>query len=176
MTKKLYMVRHGESMGNAWPEAYRDDNKNFLSPYGVKQAELTGAYFKRMNIDFELVASSDLTRARHTCTMILHEIGWQRKWFNTPELNEVNNKSDEPRVRKIFRELRAAFAQLEGNMLIVSHYHTMQVLFDELTGADRSLVASHEGRHVGNAAVFTWDPNDPMRIDLLDTTRTGPQH
>lgn len=176
MTKKLYMVRHGESMGNAWPEAYRDDNKNFLSPYGTKQAELTGAYFKRMGINFDLVSSSDLTRARHTTSLILHEIGWQRKWFNSPDLNEVNSESDKPRVRKIFRELRTAFTQLEGNMLIVSHYHTMQVLFDELTGADRELVGSHGGRHVGNAAVFVWNPEEPKRIELLDLTRLGDQH
>lgn len=176
MSKKLYLVRHGESMGNAWPDAYGDDKRNFLSPLGVKQAELTGAFFKRMGINFELVSSSDMTRARHTTACILHEIGWQRKWFNTPELNEVNSAQDQPRVRKVFRELRNAFTQLEGNMLVVSHYHTMQVLFDEITGGDRALVDSYEGRHVGNAAVFVWNPEEPKRIQLVDLTQTGQQY
>lgn len=176
MTKKLYLVRHGESMGNVWPDAYADDNKNFLSPYGLKQAELTGAFFKRMDVQFEMVVCSDLTRARHTTAMILHEIGWKRKWFNTATLNEVNKEDDKPRVRKMFRELRMAFGQMTGNMLLVSHYHTMQVLFDEITGGDRALVDSYEGRHVGNAAVFVWNPEEPKRIQLLDLTQTGQQH
>jgi broad specificity phosphatase PhoE len=176
MSGKLYMVRHGESMGNVWKDAYRDDNKNFLSPYGVKQAELTGAYFKRMDINFELVGSSNLTRARHTCALILHEIGWQRTWYNQPDLNEVNCEEDKPRVRQAFAAIRQTFDSMEsGNVLIVSHYHTMQVLFDELTDGNRSQVDSFGGRHVGNAAVFVWTPGT-KRIELLDLTRTGPQN
>jgi broad specificity phosphatase PhoE len=62
-----------------------------------------------------------------------------------------------------------------GNVLIVSHYHTMQVLFDELTDGNRSQVDSFGGRHVGNAAVFVWTPGT-KRIELLDLTRTGPQN
>jgi broad specificity phosphatase PhoE len=174
---KLYMVRHGESMGNVWPEAYRDDNKNFLSPYGVKQAELTGAYFKRMGVDFREVVSSNLTRARHTCAIILHEIGWQRAWLNVDALNEVNKEQDKERVRLMFRDVKGLVGDGGiGNVLVVTHYHTMQVMFDELTGGDRQLVDSYGGKHVGNASVFTWSPQDEKRIKLLDLTRTGDQH
>lgn len=172
----MYLVRHGESMGNVWPLAYKDDNKNFLSPYGVKQAELTGHYFKRMGIDFEYVVSSNLTRARHTCAAILHEIGWQRDWLNFDALNEVNKESDKPRVRQTISDLRGLFEAGSKDMLIVSHYHTMQVIFDELTGGDRSHVDSYGGRHVGNASVFAWCPTDPKRIQLLDLTKVGDQH
>jgi broad specificity phosphatase PhoE len=88
----------------------------------------------------------------------------------------VTQKADFDRVHKVFAELRAAFSSLTGNLLIVSHYHTMQVLFDELTEANRSQVDSYNGKHVGSASVFVWDPTTPKRIELLDLTRTGEQH
>jgi broad specificity phosphatase PhoE len=171
---KLYLVRHGESMGNVWPLAYKDDRRNFLSPYGAVQARHTAAYFKRMNINFNTVVSSGLTRACETCAIILREVGWERQWDVEPGLNEVNKEEDKIRVRVAFTRFLSNWNV--GDALVVTHYHTMQVLFDELTHSDRSQVDSYGGRHVGNASVFEWSPLEPKKIKLLDLTRTGDQH
>lgn len=171
---RLYLVRHGESMGNAWKEAYRDDRRNFLSPYGVMQAQLTGHFFKKIGAEFSEVYSSDLTRARHTMAVILHEVGWQRNWRNEEVFNELSRDED-PRgeqARKRLKEIIDSWT--EKDLLVVSHYHTMQALFGGLV-SDRNLIDSHGGRHVGNASPFVWDPNVPDRIHLLDLTKTGTQ-
>jgi broad specificity phosphatase PhoE len=172
---KLYMVRHGESMGNVWKPAYRSDECNFLSPYGVRQAAVCGHYFMRAGIEFEHLYSSNLTRARHTMACLLYEVGWQRHWINLPAFNELANPESEleqARVRDGMNNLLHTWTS--GNVLIVSHYHTMQVLFDTLK-VPREKIESHQGRHVGNAQPFEWDPQVPDTIRLLDMTRLAAQ-
>lgn len=157
---KLFLVRHGESMGNVWKEAYKADERNFLTPYGALQAELTGHWFKRKEIQLDHVYSSNLTRARHTMAIILHETGWQRPWLNLPALNELSdpdNPDEEARARGAFHNIFSAWA--EGNMLIVSHYHVMQVIFEYLP-VERKNIESHGGHHISNGKVFMWDPEE----------------
>lgn len=160
-------MRHGESMGNAWKGAYEDDDRNFLSPYGVIQAQLVGRYFTRHDIEFEHLISSNLTRARHTMACILHEIGWQRPWENIAAFNELHTldylaQGDEP-----VKKLRIAFGLfmqrwISGNALIVSHFHVMRELND-LLGVDYA-------NHIDNAQPYVWNPADLSfnRLDLAD--------
>lgn len=181
MRGKLYLVRHGESMGNVWPEAYKSDSKNFLSPYGVMQAKLTGAYFKRMGITFNTVVSSDKTRARHTMATILHEMGdWQRSWKIVEGLNELHNEKsaynehgDDP--TRVYESMAKIFENwVEGDLLIVSHYHVMREIFHWLNVTPKN-IDSFEGRHIGNAQPFMYTPGTD-RIVMLDLTQLGAQH
>lgn len=172
MRGNLYLVRHGESMGNVWKEAYKAEEKNFLTPYGARQAEMTGAYFKRMGISFNTVVSSNKTRARHTMCIILHETNdWQRQWTVMDGLNELNHEEDPARV---YGSMEKIFSNwVEGDLLIVSHYHVMRSIFKWL-GVTEEKIDSHKGYHIGNAAVFRYTPGVD-RIELMDQTRTGTQ-
>jgi len=176
---KLYLVRHGESMGNVWPEAYRSDERNFLSPYGVMQAKICGHYFKRMGLRFDHLYSSNLLRARQTMITILQEDDWKRPWTNLPSLNEVqkDNEDDITRVRDVFYNIFQMWKKSDytGNVLIVSHYHTMQVIFDNMP-VDRKDIASHNGQHVGNGQPFLWDPDKNWCIEMPDLTKIEDQH
>lgn len=174
MRGKLYLVRHGESMGNAWPEAYKSDAKNFLSPYGLHQAQLTGAYFKKMNMRFTTVVSSDKTRARHTMITILQEMDdWQRSWKVVEGLNELHDPNESP--ERVYKSMEKIFEDwVEGNLLIVSHYHVMRAIFHWL-GVSEKNIDSYGGRHIGNAQPFVYEPGID-RIKLLDLTQLGMQH
>lgn len=170
------MVRHGESMGNAWKPAYRSDECNFLTPFGVRQAAVCGHFFMRAGIDFEHLYSSNLTRARHTMASILYEIGWQRHWVNLPSLNELDNVDNVQQRGRVTDALNNILETWNsGNVLIVSHYHTMQVLFDVLNVKPENR-ESHSGLHVANGQPFAWDPEDPDHIRLVDMTRLAVQY
>ena len=170
---RLFLIRHGESMGNVWKSAYRADERNFLSPMGITQAELCGKYFKHFEIDFTTLYSSNLLRARHTMVTILHEIGWHRPWINLPGLNEINATHDAAemlRVKNAFQSIWETWT--EGNLLVVSHYHTMQSIFDCMVElgviADRECIDSHQGMTVNNGQPFVWNPEAPERLRLVD--------
>jgi broad specificity phosphatase PhoE len=174
---RIIFVRHGESMGNVWPEAYKDEQRNFLTPYGAQQAALCGSYFKRMNYEFDHVICSTKTRALHTTAIILHQMDdWQRQWDIRPELDELHTSQGESPER-VMLELPKLLSILrkDQNMLVVSHYHTMQALFDAAQ-VPRKNIGSHEGRHVGNAVPFLWNLEQPEMIHVLDFTKLGPQH
>jgi hypothetical protein len=64
---------------------------------------------------------------------------------------------------------------VDGDALCITHYHTMQNIFDYLQ-VPRESIDSHEGRHVPNAIPFVYDWNDPAKIVKLDPSDHGPQH
>ncbi|MCM2676776.1 histidine phosphatase family protein [Alkalicoccobacillus plakortidis] len=64
---KLYLIRHGESMGNL--QGKIQGAMDFpLSELGTKQVDLISAYCKEMKLDY--IYSSDLTRAYDTAKKI----------------------------------------------------------------------------------------------------------
>jgi phosphohistidine phosphatase SixA len=163
---KLYLIRHGESIGNVWEPAYRDDRCNFLSPYGVQQAQLCGAYLKRRGITFEHVISSELTRARQTTSLILHELGdWQRPWTILKEFNELVGTSRVPECLDAFKKVLQSWDPNQ-NMMVVTHYHVMEQFFAALN-VDLSTLYG-QGKIIYNAVPYRWDPAEPTKIEMLD--------
>ncbi len=163
---KLYLIRHGESIGNVWEDAYRNDACNFLSPYGVQQAQLCGAYLKRRGITFDHVISSNLTRARQTTAHLLAELGdWQRAWTIVPEFNELVGSI---RVSECLESFKAMLADWDGtgNLMCVTHYHVMEQFFKALD-VDLSTLYGH-GKIIYNAVPYRWDPAEPKKIEMLD--------
>ncbi len=63
---KLYLVRHGEVNHNLLKLYNREDED--LNETGIKQAEQLREKIK--NIDYEVVISSPLSRAKHTANII----------------------------------------------------------------------------------------------------------
>lgn len=167
MMGKLYLVRHGESIGNVWEGAYTDDSCNFLSPYGVKQAQLCGEYFKRRGIKFGKIVSSNKTRARHTTSIILHEMDdWQRTWNVNPDFDELISLAY--RLEECIEAFRKELSNWnkEDNLLIVSHYFVMQHMLKELDVDVSSLYG--QGKIIYNAVPYRWDPLEPKKIEMID--------
>lgn len=163
---KIYFVRHGESVGNVWEDAYKDDSCNFLSPYGVKQAELCGEYFYRRGIKFDRIVSSDKTRARHTTSVILQQMqDWQRAWEVDAGFNELENPLYASEMLLAFNNLFANWDK-QGNLLLVSHYYVQQKIMYHLD-VNLEDIYGH-GRVYLNAVPYVWDTNEPEKIKQLD--------
>lgn len=168
MSDKIYFVRHGESMGNVDSICYGNDDCNFLTGFGVKQAELCGEYFRRRGINFDYVVSSGLTRARHTMSTILQEMHMPTQvWHVEKGLNEINHSSDRLRVKSAFHSVQQNIWRGKGTMLIVSHYHTMQEIWEHCLNLKAENVPG-EGKIIRNAVPFVWDPEFPDKLTLIE--------
>ncbi len=70
---ELYLIRHGQSMGNAGYDktdlTLKEENDPYLTPLGVTQAEKAGEALAK--IQFDAVYSSALLRAVRTATEII---------------------------------------------------------------------------------------------------------
>ncbi|MDD5091611.1 MAG: histidine phosphatase family protein [Candidatus Wallbacteria bacterium] len=67
--KTIYLIRHGLSTAN--DQGIVQGHQDFpLSPEGEKQAFELAAFFRKNRIEFDIVASSDLTRARKTAEIV----------------------------------------------------------------------------------------------------------
>ncbi len=93
---ELYLIRHGESMGNV---GYGRDNLTFkekhdplLTEKGVCQAAAAGEYLKET--DFDFVYSSGLLRAVQTATEILKKQPSEKELNILPLLTEVGVKPE----------------------------------------------------------------------------------
>src|SRR5581483_5723923 len=76
--KKLYFIRHGESVSNVerW-HAGRIDTP--LTERGRQQAREAGKKAKAQKLHFDLIVSSPLSRALETARIIAKEIGYPEK-------------------------------------------------------------------------------------------------
>ncbi|MCX6168256.1 MAG: histidine phosphatase family protein [Ignavibacteriales bacterium] len=63
----LYLIRHGDYTPQ---DDNLPDSVNVLTPLGIAQARLVSARLKGMNIHFNLLISSTMTRARQTAEVI----------------------------------------------------------------------------------------------------------
>ena len=83
----LWIVRHGECLGQTDPNAFSDPDSD-LSPLGEQQARLTAQRLRNAGITH--VLSSPLIRALATASVIAEAIGGYpvEVW---PELREINN-------------------------------------------------------------------------------------
>lgn len=176
---RLVLVRHGESMGNYWKPAYRDDRANFLSDIGIKQAEIAGLFLKRNELNFTHIVSSDLTRARQTASTILINMGdWQRHYDIDPNFNEFNQFGGQPLEEHrelVFKAMDTLMnTWQDGDAMCVTHYHTMQRIFDYLQ-VSRDKIESNEGKYVPNAIPFIYDMNTKQKIIKIDPYSHTPQ-
>lgn len=141
---KIVFLRHGESMGNVWGNAYADDATNFLSLKGVKQAELAAYDIAEYMPDIDVVYLSELTRARQTGITVTQSMGdWKRDyvvdgrlnewcwmadggitWFEAEKSRDFWNRMDDFYHKEIYPHWDD-----EITMLITSHYYTMHGIF-----------------------------------------------
>lgn len=88
---ELYLVRHGQSMGNAGygreELTLKERNDPLLTEKGLSQADLAGRYLS--NIDFDFIYSSGLIRAISTADGILRHQKISKSVNILPMLSEV---------------------------------------------------------------------------------------
>ena len=76
MEHLLVLVRHGQSDWNLKNlfTGWKDPD---LTEKGIEEAKTAGAKLRDLKLAFDLAYTSDLTRAQHTLTLILDELGQQ---------------------------------------------------------------------------------------------------
>lgn len=74
MSRTLVLCRHGQSEWNLKNlfTGWRDPD---LTEQGVAEARAAGQRLKALGLHFDIAFTSALTRAQHTCNLILEEIG-----------------------------------------------------------------------------------------------------
>lgn len=74
MSRTLVLCRHGQSDWNLKNlfTGWRDPD---LTPLGIEEAKAAGRRLKALGLSFDIAYTSVLTRAQHTCRLILGEIG-----------------------------------------------------------------------------------------------------
>lgn len=74
MSRTLVLCRHGQSDWNLKNlfTGWRDPD---LTPLGIEEAKAAGHRLKALGLSFDIAYTSALTRAQHTCRLILGEIG-----------------------------------------------------------------------------------------------------
>ena len=88
---ELYLIRHGQSMGNAGYDkddlTIKEQNDPLLTEKGLTQADLLGQYLS--NVDFDFIYSSGLIRAICTADGLLRHQETQKTVNILPLLSEV---------------------------------------------------------------------------------------
>jgi 2,3-bisphosphoglycerate-dependent phosphoglycerate mutase len=74
MERLLVLVRHGQSDWNLKNlfTGWKDPD---LTDIGQAEAKAAGQRLKALGLNFDIAFTSDLTRAQHTCRLILNELG-----------------------------------------------------------------------------------------------------
>lgn len=126
MYLQLYLIRHGESMGNIETDEVFDSTNPPLTPHGRSQAEALGKRFSALE-DFTLYASP-LDRARETAScisknMIIDPMLLENGVRQTENGFEDYNESDAEcyaRAKKVIEKIKSVHQNHE-NVIIVAH-------------------------------------------------------
>ena len=181
MERLLVLVRHGQSDWNLKNlfTGWKDPD---LTPQGVAEATAAGQRLKALGLEFDIAYTSALTRAQHTCRLILGELGQpDLETIRDQALNERDygdlsglNKDDarakwgEEQVhlwRRSYDVPPPGGESLKDTVARVLPYYCQEILPRVLNG-ERVIVAAH-----GNslrALVMVLDRLTPATIPTME--------
>ncbi|MEN9753663.1 MAG: hypothetical protein RLZ07_45 [Pseudomonadota bacterium] len=181
MERLLVLVRHGQSDWNLKNlfTGWKDPD---LTDKGQAEAKAAGQRLKALGLNFDIAFTSDLTRAQHTCRLILNELGQSDlKTIREQALNERDygdlsglNKDDarakwgEEQVhiwRRSYDVPPPNGESLKDTVARVLPYYCQEILPRVLNG-ERVIVAAH-----GNslrALVMVLDRLTPDTIPSME--------
>ena len=177
----LVLVRHGQSEWNLKNlfTGWRDPD---LTALGVEEAKAAGARLKAQGVQFDLAFTSALTRAQHTLTLVLAELGQsalpstrdaalnERDYGDLSGLNkdDARKKWGEEQVhiwRRSYDVAPPAGESLKDTVARALPYYCQHILPAVLRG-QRTIVAAH-----GNslrALVMVLDGLTPATIPAME--------
>ncbi len=182
MTERLLVLsRHGQSDWNLKNlfTGWKDPD---LTPLGIEEARKAGQNLKALGVSFDIAFTSALTRAQHTCKLILEEIGqpnletikdWrlnERDYGDLSGLNKAETaaKYGEEQVhiwRRSYDVPPPGGESLKDTVARVLPYYVETILPRVLAG-QRVLIAAH-----GNslrALIMVLDHLDDKTIPTLE--------
>ena len=109
----LFLLRHGLAVERDEFDFARDEFRP-LTPKGKKQLSHVAAAMRALELDFELVLSSPLVRARQTAEIIAAELKLQKRLVFADELKPGGD------AKKLVNKI-AGLKKVPGNVLLVGH-------------------------------------------------------
>lgn len=169
MYLQLYLIRHGESMGNIETDEPFDKTNPPLTSHGKKQAEALGKRFEGLG-EFTLYASP-LDRARETAAYIsnnmiidswLLEKGMRQTDGGFEDFDETDARCYE-RAKKVIEKIKAKHRSHE-NVIIVAH----GMFLNQLIKAALDIPYDLMRLSVYNASVtkINFCDNEPTKLAL----------
>ncbi|MGL4286385.1 MAG: 2,3-bisphosphoglycerate-dependent phosphoglycerate mutase [Phreatobacter sp.] len=186
MTERLLVLtRHGESEWNL-KNLFTGWKDPGLTPRGVDEARRAGRELKALGISFDIAFTSALSRAQHTCELILEEIGqpnlatikdWRLNERDYGDLSGLNKAETAAKYgaeqvhiwRRSYDVPPPAGESLKDTVARVLPYYVGEILPRVMRG-ERVLVAAH-----GNslrALVMVLDGLDAETIPSMEL-KTG---
>lgn len=81
---KLYILRHGDAAAHGDPR-YKESERP-LTPKGIRRTKTLAHLLHQMEISFDAILSSPLTRAQETARIVAHGLQWPGKLELTEHL------------------------------------------------------------------------------------------
>ncbi|TBU84806.1 histidine phosphatase family protein [Phytopseudomonas dryadis] len=176
----IYLIRHGQASFGA-------DDYDVLSPIGIRQAEVLGAYLAETGLQLDHAISGDLLRQKHTASIALQQLPEAPALAIDAAFNEFDAEAvirtllpallpHEPDALHIMRNAahnRAEFQRLFARLLdtwIGGDYNepalqSWQAFLEQVRGGlERLLAAAHDGQRI---AVFTSGGTITALLHLL---------
>jgi phosphohistidine phosphatase len=109
----LFLLRHGIAAELGTP-GYASDNARPLTPKGRRQLRETAGAWRKMELEFDLILTSPLRRAKETASVLAEELDWKLRPQVLAELSPGRNPVAV--VQKILARQPAP-----TNLLLVGH-------------------------------------------------------
>jgi len=173
---RVFLIRHGESIGNA-QRIHQGQKKDFsLSELGKTQAELLKKRFQNIKID--AIYSSDLNRAKETAKIIRsehhskHDIILDKRLRERDfgsidtEKNDIMKSWNNYLIQVKAKGIHPRDARPEGGESDSDHWNRVNSFFDDLKKRhkteDTILVVAHGGTNKVALGVIGYLPIDKM--------------
>jgi phosphohistidine phosphatase len=123
-TLELYLLRHGEA-GKRIPIAARDMERA-LTAAGEEEVEVVGASMAKLGLEFDVIATSPLKRAKDTAIIV------NRAMKRRPDVEVWQELSPEGRKDAFYRRLQKLRAG--SQVLCVGHEPYLTTAINEIAG------------------------------------------
>jgi len=164
----LYLLRHGLVVERGTPGFENDDTRP-LTPKGRRQLRKISAAFQTLELDFDLILSSPLVRARQTAEIVAAQMKLKKNLVFADELSPGGSAKN--LVEKIL-----SLKPLPKNLLLVGHEPDLGKLISFLVSGKTSAgfalkkagLAKLEVKslHAGQCATLAWLLT-PSQLKLL---------
>ncbi|MGP5431894.1 histidine phosphatase family protein [Enterococcus malodoratus] len=165
MKKKLFLMRHGETLFNQLKKIQGSCDSP-LTERGIHQAQLARQYFQEKNIQFDQLYSSTQERASDTLEIITESKNYQR----LKELKEMGFGSFEGEQQFLQPEGQeyydSFYLQFGGESMTLVQERMVKTLHQIMAREDHQnvLAISHNGACVSFLqTIWQGDPNDLIR-------------
>ena len=150
--EKIVFIRHAIAPGNGDPNNFdiKDcSTQRNLNNIGREQSKKIGSFFKKNNINIELVLSSEWCRCKETAKLAFNEY----KTFNA--LNSFYDEKFAINKSKQIKDLKNFIVNWnsDSNLIIVTHYVVISTLLNRSTSSGEMIITDKKLNILGNLEI-----------------------